>query len=136
MPQFYFHLRTPAGRNDDDTGLEFSGIEAAYLEACRTIPAMSADLVLSNVSPLVHAFEISDASGKVLIELPFGEVLDRGGAYARSASAQLRKRTRIEMVRTRRLIKALCEEHIALRDTLAETNRLLALSRPKRGQQS
>ena len=41
MPRYFFHLRTAAGLEDDELGLEFPGLEAAYLDACRAIPEMA-----------------------------------------------------------------------------------------------
>jgi hypothetical protein len=78
MPWFYFHLRTPRGLEPDDTGLEFAGIEAAYLEACASIPEISADLAREWKNPARYSFEIADPAGKLLIEVPFTEILDRG----------------------------------------------------------
>jgi hypothetical protein len=51
MPWFYFHLRGSKGLEPDDTGLEFAGIEAAYLEAYATIPELSADLASEGKKP-------------------------------------------------------------------------------------
>ena len=78
MPWFYFHLRTPQGLEPDDTGLEFAGIEAAYLEACASIPEISADLACEGKNPARYAFEITDPAGRPLMEVPFTEILDRG----------------------------------------------------------
>lgn len=78
MPWFYFHLRTPRGLEPDDTGLEFAGIEAAYLEACASIPEISADLACEWKNPARYAFEIADPAGRLLMEVPFTEILDRG----------------------------------------------------------
>jgi hypothetical protein len=59
VPWFYFHLRSPVGLERDEIGLEFASIEAAYLEACRTVPAMSAELVYEKLNPLRYGFEIT-----------------------------------------------------------------------------
>lgn len=78
MPWFYFHLRTPQGLEPDDTGLEFAGIEAAYLEACASIPEISDGLACERKNPARYAFEIADPAGTPLMEVPFTEILDRG----------------------------------------------------------
>ena len=78
MPRFFFHLRSPAGTERDDVGLEFADLETAYLDACATIPAMSADLVRENADPSRHVFEITDEADRVLMTVPFLEILDRG----------------------------------------------------------
>lgn len=78
MPWFYFHLRTPQGLEPDDTGLELAGIEAAYLEACASIPEISADFACEGKNPARYSFEIADPAGRLLMEVPFTEILDRG----------------------------------------------------------
>jgi hypothetical protein len=77
MPWFYFHLRGPEGLERDDIGLELANVEAAYLGACRSVPGMSADLIYETANPMRYAFEITDASGGLLMEVPFTEVLAR-----------------------------------------------------------
>ncbi len=78
MPLFRFHLHALSGIEFDDTGLEFPNLETAYLEAYRSIPGMAADLMRSGVNPLAYAFEITDAAGRMLIEVPFSEALRDG----------------------------------------------------------
>lgn len=78
MPLFHFHLRTLSGTEFDDTGLQFPNLETAYLEACRSIPSMITDFVHAGLNPLAYAFEITDAAGQVLIEVPFTERLREG----------------------------------------------------------
>ena len=126
---FYFHLRTPEKQERDDIGLELAGIEAAYLEACRTVPEMSADLVRQEKNPVRYAFEITDRAGKLLMEVPFTEVLDRGRKPIAPFSTQHFRRAAAEMARTAQLISSIDAERAALRATLTETRRLLALSR-------
>ncbi|MHB2210787.1 DUF6894 family protein [Methylobacterium sp. CM6257] len=129
MPLFYFHLHGPRGLERDDAGLELSGIEAAYLEAYRAVPAMSADLAQGKENPARYAFEIADASGNMLMEVPFTEVLDCGRKPVPPSTAAQVRDAAVEMARTAYLISAIREERAALRATLAETRRLLALSR-------
>jgi hypothetical protein len=131
MPWFYFHLRGPEGLERDDIGLELANVEAAYLGACQSVPGMSAELIFETANPMRYAFEITDASGGLLMEVPFTEVLDRGRKPTAPRSA-LRRRGAAEMVRTARLISSLEEQRAALQITLAETRRLLALSRQAR----
>ena len=78
MPLFRFHLRSLAGLESDDEGLHFPDLETAYLEACRAIPGMAVDFVRSGLNPMSYAFEITDAAGRRLIEVPFGERLRDG----------------------------------------------------------
>ncbi|AWN40759.1 DUF6894 family protein [Methylobacterium durans] len=62
MPWFYFHLRTPAGLERDDVGLDLIGIEAAYLDACRAIPTLTTELLAKKTDPWRCRFEIADAA--------------------------------------------------------------------------
>ena len=100
MPLFRFHVRSLAGLERDDTGLEFPDLETAYLEACHTIPEMAADLVREGLNPMSHTFEITDAAGQVLIEVPFAERL-RDGRPLRRPKRPRRPRPRA-MLRNRR----------------------------------
>lgn len=79
MPLYYFHLRTPGGLEPDEEGVDCPDLETAYLEACRTIPSMAADLVRRGLSPMQHAFAITDAQGAPLLEVPFAEMLRDAG---------------------------------------------------------
>lgn len=75
MPRFHFHLRTPDGLEPDLDGLDLPDLDAAYLEAYRAIPSLSADLMSDGSNPLVHAFVIADARGREVMEVPFTERL-------------------------------------------------------------
>lgn len=75
MRQFYFHLHGPAGCERDDLGVMCEGAEAAYLHACRAIPDLAADLLRERRNPMHCAFEITDANGRTILDVPFAEVL-------------------------------------------------------------
>lgn len=128
MPWFYFHLRGPKGLERDEIGLELASVEAAYLGAYRAIPGMSTDLIHEKADPFRYFFEIKDAGGTLLMEVPFTEVLDRGRQPVAPTSAERFRKGRAEMERTRGLIRALREEQAALQVKLSETQRLLAAS--------
>jgi hypothetical protein len=100
MPLFRFHLRSLAGLEHDDIGLECPDLETAYLEACHTIPEMAVDLVRKGVNPMSHAFEITDAAGQVLLKVPFAERL-RDGRPPRRPKRPQRPHPRT-MLRSRR----------------------------------
>lgn len=112
MPRFYFHLRGLKGLERDDIGLELANVEAAYLGACQAVPGMSTDLIYETANPTRYAFEITGASGDLLIEVPFTEVLDRGRKPIAPRSA-LRRRAAAEMARTAHLISSI-EQQVAL----------------------
>jgi hypothetical protein len=130
MPWFYFHLRSPEGLDRDIIGLEFPNLEAAYLEACHTVPEMSADLVRKKANPARYGFEITDDSNRALMEVPFAEILDRGRKPAPPYRTAQMEVAVAQMARAADLISALREEHAATRDKLAETRRLLAALQP------
>ena len=141
MPRFYFHLRTPSGLNRDEAGSEFTSLEAAHLDAFDAIGTMTVDLVRQKANPWQYGFEITDAAGKTLLDLPFAEYLDRGRrSTLPPASVDLRSvdmpriadelRGRRDaaaqaLSRSHALQKTLHEQKAALQDTLAETRRLL-----------
>lgn len=126
MPLFYFHLRNPQGLNRDQIGLEFPSVEAAYLEACHTVPEISADLVRKKANPARYAFEITDEDDRLLMEVPFAEVLDRGRKPAPPPTTAQLQAAVAQVERSAKLISALRKEHADTRDKLAETRRLLA----------
>ncbi|WP_409567152.1 DUF6894 family protein [Methylobacterium sp. E-016] len=78
MPYFYCHLRGPSGYERDEIGLEFADLDAAYLEVCRAILDMAAELARSGHDPMPYAFEITDADGLLLMDVPFREMLSKG----------------------------------------------------------
>ncbi|HKT53328.1 MAG TPA: PAS domain-containing protein, partial [Caulobacteraceae bacterium] len=84
MGRFYFHIRGPDGLEPDQLGLEFESADQAYFEACRAIPKLATDLLEHGRDPLTSAFEISDAHGRVVMEVPFGEGLNRSWRLRRS----------------------------------------------------
>jgi len=129
MPHFYFHLRTPAGWERDQDGLDFIGLEAAYLDACRAIPDMSAALVKQKRDPLRYGFEIADAAGQFLMEVPFSEMLDRDREPRWLTMPALAQKAQAEMERTVRLIASIMEEREALQASLRETRELVARAR-------
>ena len=129
MPLFYFHLRSPKGLEQDETGLEFADLETAYLEAYRTVPELGAEFARQEKNPARYAFEIADAAGLLLMEVPFTEVLDRGRKPVAPSSPRHLQGAVATMARTAYLITSIREERAALRATLAETKRLLAASK-------
>ena len=64
MPLFHFHLRTETGLDRDEDGLAFDDLDAAYLEAYATIPALAEEMLRTGRDPLACAFVISDAADR------------------------------------------------------------------------
>jgi hypothetical protein len=74
---FFFHLRTAAGVERDEVGLGLDSLEAAYLSVCETIPAAAAEMLRARQDPMASAYLIHDEAGRLLIEVPFAEVVAR-----------------------------------------------------------
>ncbi|WP_336490633.1 DUF6894 family protein [Methylobacterium nigriterrae] len=125
MPCYYFHLRTAAGLQRDEEGLAFPSLEAAYLDVCRAVTTMGAELVQRGQNPTRHVFEITDAAGRLLMKVPFSEMLSKGERPQRPVSPALALRAQAEKARTRHLIARVQEEREALHATLSQTQKLL-----------
>jgi len=76
MPLFYFHLLVGKQRYPDDMGIEFDSLEAAYLNAFEGMREMWVELLKEGDDPTTRSFEISDSDGKILLIVPFTEVLE------------------------------------------------------------
>ena len=79
MPLFFFDVRSRRGLEPDDNKLEFASAEIAYIEACKAIPELTAELVHAGGSPRGYAFEVADEAGRILWRIPFSEILGRMG---------------------------------------------------------
>src|SRR3978361_422311 len=90
MPQYFFHLRSTATTQRDELGSEFSDLDAAYLATCQAITGMALDLSNACGAPKPYVFDIPDAAGRVLMQVPFGEMLNRGQKPERPAQPSLR----------------------------------------------
>jgi Domain of unknown function (DUF6894) len=88
MPRYFFHLSEPGAYSPDDLGVEFSGIEDAYLGAYQAALDMSIEMLRDRIDPARHSFEIADQAGEVLLELPFSEVMRPTGKLPRPGSIQ------------------------------------------------
>jgi hypothetical protein len=75
--RYYFHLRIGGTLSPDELGLELPDLETAYLEAFQAAQQMWTELLAERSNPLVRAFEIADAEGRILLTVPFSEVLER-----------------------------------------------------------
>ena len=74
MSRYFFHLMSPDGPHKDDIGTDLPNAEAAYLEACEAALEMSYEMLRQRRDPSNYAFDITDAEGHVIFELPFAEV--------------------------------------------------------------
>ena len=82
---FFFHLRTADGVERDEVGVGLDSIEAAYLCVCETIPIAAAELLRAHQDPMACAFLIHDEAGRLLMEVPFTELVAARPADVRTA---------------------------------------------------
>jgi hypothetical protein len=75
MPRFFFNLWSDGNVSIDETGTEFSCLEAAYLDACDAIMQIAFEKLRSRQDPSKDTFEITDGQRTVLMQVPFLEVL-------------------------------------------------------------
>jgi len=73
MPRYYFHVRSASGVEMDRQGLEFDSLDDAIADARQA----GAELLLDEAMDETHrsgrsAFEIADASGRVVAKVPIG----------------------------------------------------------------
>jgi len=114
MPVFYFHLLVGKQRSPDDLGVEFDGIEAAYLDAFHAAQEMWSELLKNGEDPTKHSFEICNSDGELLLTLPFKEVLDASQKPAARSATVSASINLIELTQT--LTAALHQE---IQDTRA-----------------
>ncbi|MGH1571420.1 DUF6894 family protein [Methylobacterium sp. P31] len=133
MPHFYFHLRTPGGLERDAFGLDRPSLEAAYLEACRTIPDLCGDLLHEGIAPLACSFLICDAAEAELLEVPFGERLHDGRRRERPGALPEQQACLAEIRKGRQLVAEM-RAHIAdMRVSAAEMRETARRSYPLLG---
>jgi len=126
MPLFFFHLRGgPEGLDLDQDGLDLPNVEAAYLEAHQTALDMAQDWLRQRQNPRGYAFEIMNAAGEFLVELPFSEALDR---QAGRRSANLPRAIKTAMARgdrMKRLSAEVAEQVRLVQENLRRSQDLL-----------
>lgn len=121
MPLFLFHLRTPAGLEEDDLGIELPDLEGAYLEAYRSIPETAGDLLRKGSDLRGHAFVIADAAGAVLMEVPLNEPV----------RPRRQSRPSEPFSRARRLSDEIAAEITRARETARHSREILARARSR-----
>jgi hypothetical protein len=75
MPRFFFHFTSQGDVSRDEVGTEFPSLEAAYLDSCQSALEMSIDKLRVRDDPTNDSVEIADESGRLLMTIPFSEVL-------------------------------------------------------------
>jgi hypothetical protein len=74
MAHYFFNLLAPGRSSRDEIGTDLPNAEAAYLQACDTALELSFEMLRERQDPSRHAFEVTDAEGQVVFEIPFAEV--------------------------------------------------------------
>lgn len=116
MPRFYFDLSTSEHFERDAVGAMFATLEAAYLDACRAVIDISFELLRERKDPSRYQFEIRDAGGQVVWELPFAEVL-QPGRTARPRQIQAHDLLRQSLDRNRKLKSELVDILVQTRES-------------------
>ena len=80
---FYFHLQTPEGLEPADFAVWCEGPEAAFVEACRAIPDIAAEMRRQGRDPMECRFLIHNGRGEEMFTVPFAELIKKVPARAR-----------------------------------------------------
>lgn len=124
MTRYFFGLVDETGLSPDDMGADFPTLEDAYLEACHAALEISFEMLRERRDPTDLRFEITDRFGRLLMEVPFAEVL-RPGLKASLVSAA--SKATIELSRARREARRRLTAELS--GAVANTNHALATTR-------
>jgi hypothetical protein len=80
---FYFHLQTPEGLEPADFAVWCEGPEDAFVEACRAIPDIAAEMEREGRDPMECQFLIHNGKGAEMFMVPFSELIKKVPARAR-----------------------------------------------------
>jgi hypothetical protein len=101
-------------------------LNEAYLEGFRAATDLWRELLLARRDPRTHAFEIADVSGKVLLVLPFSEILEATNPARKRATPRAAfTRAQATAERNAMLTGAIVTEIRAARNHLAQSQVLL-----------
>jgi hypothetical protein len=81
---FYFHLQTPEGLEPADFAVWCEGPEEAFMEACRAIPDIAAEMLRDGIDPMDCRFLIHNAKGDEMFIVPFAELIRATPARAQN----------------------------------------------------
>ena len=120
MARYWFHLASASGVDLDEIGSDFDTLEAAYLDGCRAVVDISAEMLRERRDPSQHRFEIRDVLGRLVLELPWDEVLRPGRRRPPPpASTPLHEELAARVARSRELRSELRATFAWTRATLA-----------------
>jgi hypothetical protein len=125
--RYHFHLRIGRELSPDEIGLDMPDLDTAYLEAFQAAQAMWAELLAERSDPMLRSFEIADSDGRVLLVLPFREVLERAsrptGRKPRVRTPNEVRSAQVLLKKTRMLTDSLIEEIKAARNMIETAQR-------------
>jgi hypothetical protein len=125
--RYHFHLRIGRELSPDEIGLDMPDLETAYLEAFQAAQAMWSELLAERSDPMLRSFEIADSDGRVLLILPFREVLERAsrptGRKPRGRRPNEVRSAQVLLTKTRALTDSLIEEIKAARNMIETAQR-------------
>ncbi|MGH6827923.1 MAG: DUF6894 family protein [Rhizomicrobium sp.] len=84
LRDFYFHLQTPSGLEPADFAVWCEGPEEAFVEACRAIPDIAAEMLRDGQDPLACQFLIHNGKGEEMFTVRFAELIRETPAHARN----------------------------------------------------
>jgi hypothetical protein len=73
MARFFFHVRLRGTRVEDSEGMDLPDVESARREAVESAKEMVANAITAHEDLEGVAYEIADASGKIVLILPLAE---------------------------------------------------------------
>ena len=103
MPRFFINHTSPNEICVDDIGMEFSSLEAAYLDTCEAALAIAFEKLRERQDPASDAFEIIDEEQNVLMQVPFSEVLRPAAMTTKQENTLAFENCRRQAARNRRL---------------------------------
>lgn len=77
MTRYFFHVWLGDVVERDEIGTECPDAEEAYMQAFHAAQDAWVDSVRCRNDPGRHRFEVTDAAGNILFEVPFSEVIGR-----------------------------------------------------------
>ncbi|HEY4275193.1 MAG TPA: hypothetical protein VGM68_06900, partial [Rhizomicrobium sp.] len=75
MRDFFFHLQTPGGVEPAQLSIHCEGPEIAFMEACRVIPDIAAQMLRAGDDPMACQLVIHNAVGEEMFTVPFSELI-------------------------------------------------------------
>ena len=83
MRDFFFHLKAPRGLEGSVVPVSCEGPEQAFMEACRVIPQVAAEILRAGQDPMRCEFVIRNLKGEEMFTVPFSELIRETPAKAR-----------------------------------------------------